>query len=54
MAAAILVVDDDAANRETLERLLDREGFDVLHADSGRAALEPLWARPVDLVLTDL
>ncbi len=54
MAATLLVVDDDAANRETLHRLLAREGFDVVHADSGRAALERLRAGPVDLVLTDL
>jgi two-component system response regulator HydG len=50
----ILVVDDDSANRVTLERLLGREGFDVSPAASGREGLEILRSRSVDLVLTDL
>jgi len=50
----VLVVDDDEANRVTLERILSREGHVVAHAASGRAALEHLRAEPVDLILTDL
>ena len=38
----ILVVDDEAANRLALERILVREGLDVSHASDGRAALERL------------
>jgi two-component system response regulator HydG len=50
----VLVVDDDEANRVTLERILSREGYRVVHADSGRAAMERLRDERVDLVLTDL
>lgn len=54
MNETILVVDDDRSNRVTLERLLRREGFSVLQAESGREAMEVLRERAVDLVLTDL
>ncbi len=54
MKAFVLVVDDDDANRVTLERILSREGLDVVHAASGRAAMELLREHRVDLVLTDL
>ncbi len=50
----VLVVDDDEANRVTLERILSREGLDVVHAASGREGLEQLREAPVDLILTDL
>jgi two-component system response regulator HydG len=50
----ILVVDDDEPNRVTLDRILGREGYGVVHAASGREALEAMRARSVDLVLTDL
>ena len=51
---SILVVDDDEANRVTLERILQREGYRVVHAASGRDAMERLREHRVDLVLTDL
>lgn len=54
MSVTILVVDDDASNRVTLERLLSREDFRVLHAASGREAMERVRAHAVDVVLTDL
>jgi len=54
MKPQVLVVDDDDANRVTLERILARAGYDVSHADSGRSAMESLRNRPVDLILTDL
>jgi len=50
----ILVVDDDASSRVTLERMLGREGYAVTHAESGRDAITKFRARPGDLVLTDL
>ncbi len=55
--ARILVVDDERANRVTLERILVREGWEVEHAADGRAGLERVRdeaAPPVDVVLTDL
>ncbi len=53
-ASTVLVVDDDAANRVTLERILQRERYRVLHAESGRDAMQLLRSERVDLVLTDL
>ena len=52
----ILVVDDDAGNRETLSELLGLSGHEVQAADSGRAALEAVRAaeRPFDVALVDL
>jgi DNA-binding NtrC family response regulator len=50
----ILVVDDDDANRVTLERILSREGYRVVHASGGREAMDRLRDERVDLVLTDL
>ncbi len=50
----VLVVDDEALNRDMLSRRLRREGFEVLLAEGGRQALEMLGSHPVDLVLLDL
>ncbi|MGH7312775.1 MAG: response regulator, partial [Candidatus Rokuibacteriota bacterium] len=52
--ATILVADDDPGLRESLERTLSRDGYRVVAASDGRAALERLQAGGVDLVLTDL
>ena len=35
----VLVVEDDAATRRLLRRLLEREGYEVVEAEDGRAAL---------------
>jgi adenylate cyclase len=51
---AILVVDDNADNRDMLARRLNRQGYEVLTAVGGRAALDTLAARPIDLVLLDV
>ena len=50
----VLVVDDDANNRDVLARRLDRLGFTVLEAENGRLALDIMATEPVDLVLLDL
>ncbi len=50
----VLVVDDDAANRDVLARRLTRLGYTVAEAENGRAALEVMGSEPVDLVLLDL
>ncbi|MFM2244149.1 MAG: hypothetical protein RL071_223 [Pseudomonadota bacterium] len=54
MPPRVLVVDDEAANRAALDRILQREGMEVVHAESGREALEKLRATAPDLLLTDL
>ncbi len=52
--AQILVVDDDRAIRESLDRLLGMEGHRVVVASDGAAALDALKGRSVDLLVLDL
>ena len=52
--ATVLVVDDDDGNRETLEKILVREGFRVLQASSGEEALDIVRRERPAAVLTDL
>lgn len=51
---AILVVDDNEINRDLLSRRLERQGYTVAVANSGRRALEMLIAEKFDLVLLDI
>src|SRR5438874_772253 len=50
----ILVVDDERSMRELLAIVLRREGYDVLLAENGRAAIELLEREPVDLLISDI
>src|SRR5438045_3953200 len=50
----IRVVDDEQANLDSLERIFAHEGYRILLARNGQAAVETLRAEPVDVVLTDL
>ncbi len=52
--ATLLLVDDEPANLDSLERIFSREGHRVLLAASAQAAIEQLRKEPVDVVLTDL
>jgi len=52
--APILIVDDDASQREVLKRTLEREGWEVMRAHNGRAALEAVRARIPSLIILDL
>jgi two-component system response regulator HydG len=52
--ATLLVADDDPGLRESLERTLTREGYSVVLASDGRAALERVQAGGIDLIVTDL
>ncbi len=49
----ILVVDDEEANRVTLDRILRREGWSVIQAPDGRTGLELLREEGADVVVTD-
>ena len=53
MTTAILVVDDDDGLREILELALLSEGYDVVAAGDGLAALEIIEERLPQLVLLD-
>jgi two-component system response regulator HydG len=50
----LLLVDDDPQIRQLLSEIGTREGFEVLEAADGAAALEMLHRRHMDLVLLDL
>ena len=50
----LLVVDDDATNREVLSRRLERQGHAVETASNGRDALRILSQAAFDLVLLDI
>ncbi len=50
----ILVVDDNASNRDLLSRRLQRQGHTVLQAEDGTVALALVESEAVDLVLLDL
>jgi CheY-like chemotaxis protein len=52
----ILVVEDEEAVRRLVQRILDRNGYEVLVAQSGKAALELVAAHDgeIDLLLTDV
>src|SRR5215471_1205992 len=54
MAQKILVVDDEAAIRDTLRMVLEYEGYEVSTVGDGKAALEALDDGPVAAVLLDI
>jgi PAS domain S-box-containing protein len=50
----VLVVEDDAATREMLRRILEKAGWQVDEAENGRIGLERVAAATPSLVLLDL
>ena len=52
--ARIVVIDDDRHCRETARRALALDGHEVELAAEGEEGLRLCWARPPDLVITDL
>ena len=53
-AKKILVVDDERSVRESLSKVLQAEGYEVLLAANGQVAIEQLAKGSVDLVLLDI
>src|SRR5947208_11003099 len=53
-AGSVLIIDDEAEIRESLQTLLELEGFEVETAESGEDGLTQVAERPFDLVLLDL
>ena len=51
---SVLIIDDEAAIRESLETLLEMEGYAVESAESGDLGLARIGERNFDLVLLDL
>ncbi len=55
MAKTVLVVDDDPTQRRLVQAVLDREGYEVVHAGSGGEAIDRLTkSGGADVVLLDL
>jgi len=50
----ILVVDNEETTRETLLKILEREGYQVLTANDGQAALEIVKEQRVNVVVSDV
>ena len=50
----ILIIDDEAEIRESLQTLLEMEGFAVETAATGEAGLQRIGEHPFDLILLDL
>ena len=50
----VLVVDDDAAVRQSLSTALARDGYEVLAADGGGAALAQVATASVDAIVLDV
>ena len=53
-SVSLLLVDDDAMNRDALARRLTRHGYTVLTADGGVAALRMVREHRIDAVLLDV
>jgi len=54
MSGSVLIIDDEAGIRESLETLLEMEGYDVETASTGEQGLNRLGQRTFDLILLDL
>ena len=50
----ILVVDDEAIVRKTIQNWLEREGFEVVSTQDGREALSAVETSAIDLVIIDM
>jgi len=53
-AGAVLIIDDEAEIRESLQTLLELEGYEVEAAATGEEGIAHIEERPFDLVLLDL
>jgi DNA-binding NtrC family response regulator len=54
MSGSVLIIDDEAEIRESLQTLLEMEGYDVETAATGQQGLNRIGQRTFDLILLDL
>jgi DNA-binding response OmpR family regulator len=54
MKSNILVVDDEPVARQSLTDILRLEGYNVMSAPNGQAAVEYVRTHPIDLMIVDL
>lgn len=54
MTANILIIDDDDQFRTMLRKLIERSGYEVIDASSGKEGIKLYRENPADLIITDL
>ena len=54
MASTVLIVDDEYSGRQTLESVLDRDGYNIEMAENGMQALEKVRTIQPDVILLDV
>ena len=54
MTNRILIVDDDVDGRNTIQTILQKEGYDSVVAESGTEAMDKLRSQDLDLLISDL
>src|SRR5437762_6956835 len=54
LPARVLIVDDERSMRELLSIVLRRDGYEVLTAEDGAAAVELLKKQRFDILITDI
>lgn len=53
-STTILVVDDEEMMRNLLEKILSREGYNIITAENGIQALDILHNEKADIIITDM
>ena len=51
---SVLVVDDDPAVSRVVQRMLTAKGYEVVAVNNGQEAIDTIWKRRFDLVLSDI
>ena len=54
ISPTLLITDDDAGFRETMQQVFEPEGYRTVLAENGREALDIVLAVPIHLVLIDM
>lgn len=52
--ANVMVIDDDAAVRGVIRKMLERDGHTVTEVEDGKRALRYFAGEPADLVISDI
>jgi DNA-binding response OmpR family regulator len=52
--STVLVIDDEADVRDSIQQVLSRVGFEVMTADNGLTGIEGFFAHPADVVIVDV
>ena len=52
--ARVLIIDDDAAIRDMLHQLLNREGYETVEASAGREGVQCFRAVSMDVIILDM